>query len=578
MFNFNYDPQRQGYDPGVWKTVAGTPSISGNNLLLNAAGIVQLADCFRGTFNFKLTLPSTPANGYLTGGTSATAVAATWAAVTDGEFAVTIDGTAYDITGIDFTGATDMDAVATILQTAIRNATSGLEIVEWDTDHFIITGRTQVSVTSAVSGGSGTDISGVGATTFLDCEAGVGTATAGTSKVIGLTSLNKGIKAVFHIYGGELRCITLDEDGVTNTAIIPWVSTWSSASSLFQVRWYGTSVAFYVNETQVASFNDNIPNSSMSEYLYNYNSDNLTVVYTEGINIDTYVKSQINVNVNVSDVELGAVEIKDGATDNRATVSPLGSTTGLNVAILDDTGNQITSFGSPSTIAEFKSPSDFTATYTSSTTITLSALPFTITDSSQLVYIKVIPTTGDAQVLVNGSGGVTMTVSSNVVTVSGAGTPFASGDVYEVGINDQDKAYDPSTNSTLTSPLKNVWNQYTDAETLVTAQDLTASYADFGAEIDMRGYTKLGVWIVTDVNNSENVNLKALLKHTSAGIDAYEILDGTGVVALWTTTPADGKLYIEFNVGAAPIVQLQAIAGTVGATAGDLSIAITKIY
>ena len=171
-----------------------------------------------------------------------------------------------------------------------------------------------------------------------------------------------------------------------------------------------------------------------------------------------------------------------------------------------------------------------------------------------------------------------MTVSSNVLTVSGAGTPFASGDVYEVGINAQDKAFDPSTNSQLVSPLKNVWNQYTDPETLVTAQDLTDAYADFGAEIDMRGYTKLGVWVISDVNDSENVNLKALVKHTSAGTDEYEIEASGGVKALWTTGASDSKAYYEFNIGAAPFVQLQAIAGTVGATAGDLSIAITKIY
>ncbi|MDX9797710.1 MAG: hypothetical protein RBT05_02520 [Bacteroidales bacterium] len=197
----------------------------------------------------------------------------------------------------------------------------------------------------------------------------------------------------------------------------------------------------------------------------------------------------------------------------------------------------------------------------------MSSLPFTITDSSQLVYIKVIPSTGDAQVLVNGSGGVTMTVSSNVLTVSGAGTPFASGDVYEVGINAQDKAFDPSTNSQMVSPLKNVWNQYTDPETLVTAKDLTDSYADFGAEIDMRGYTKLGVWVIADVNDSENVNLKTLVKHTSAGTDEYEIEASGGVKALWTTGASDFKTYYEFTIGAAPFVQLQAIAGTVGATA-----------
>jgi len=242
-------------------------------------------------------------------------------------------------------------------------------------------------------------------------------------------------------------------------------------------------------------------------------------------------------------------------------VPTLGSLPTLPTAIYDDTGNQITSFGSPSTIADYKSPSNFTATYSSSTTITLSAFGgFSITDSSQLVYIKVIPASGDAQVLVNGSGGVTMTVSSNVVTISGAGTPFASGDVYEVGINALPFEKDPSTQSIKVSQLNNLWNQYTDVETLVTAQDLTTSYADFGAEIDMRGFDTLGVYIITDVNFSNNVDLTALAKHTSAGTDEYDI-GATGTKALWTTGASDAKLYYEFETNGIPFIQFQAKEG-----------------
>jgi len=41
--------------------------------------------------------------------------------------------------------------------------------------------------------------------------------------------------------------------------------------------------------------------------------------------------------------------------------------------------------------AEYKSPFDFTAVFTSGTTITLSVLPISITDNSQISYIKVVP-------------------------------------------------------------------------------------------------------------------------------------------------------------------------------------------
>lgn len=120
-----------------------------------------------------------------------------------------------------------------------------------------------------------------------------------------------------------------------------------------------------------------------------------------------------------------------------------------------------------------------------------------------------------------------------------------------------------------------IYSRYTDAETLVSAQDLTVAYADFGAEIDMTGYNRLGVYVTADVNDSLDVSLKALGKHTSAGTDEYEI-DGMTIKALWTTVVSDFKTYYEFDIGTLPIIQLQAIAGTVGTTAGDLTIVIDK--
>jgi hypothetical protein len=293
------------------------------------------------------------------------------------------------------------------------------------------------------------------------------------------------------------------------------------------------------------------------------------------------------VNTNLGTIETDIEATNTILTDDSQTATALGVynatepvlTDGQSASLqLNDKGQLKVTGGASSVTANYTSPANFTATYTSSTTLTLSALSgFSITDSSQLVYIKVIPSPGDAAIYVNGSDGVTMTVSSNVVTIAGAGTPFASGDLYEVGINAMPFELDASTQSIKSSSLTNVWNQYTDAEELVDAQDLTDSYADFGAEIDMRGYTHLSVYIITDVNDSENVTLKLLGKHTSAGTDEYE-LDGGTTQALWTTGASDSKLHYEFNVKGTPFVQLQAIAGTVGGTAGDLSISITKCF
>lgn len=101
----------------------------------------------------------------MTGGSNAQSTAATWAAVTDGSFRITVDGTAYNVDAINFTGDADMDDVASTIQTALRTATSGTETVVWDTDHFVITSgdttsSSAVTVTTTSTGTVGTDISG----------------------------------------------------------------------------------------------------------------------------------------------------------------------------------------------------------------------------------------------------------------------------------------------------------------------------------------------------------------------------------------------------------------------------------
>jgi len=180
----------------------------------------------------------------------------------------------------------------------------------------------------------------------------------------------------------------------------------------------------------------------------------------------------INVNgINLgSDINIGAVEIQDTSSGSRVNVFKDGDVGGtvngipvigqynattpsyadgeVGVLQLNNQGSLKVTGGASSVNAEYKSPDDFTATYTSSTTITLSGLPLTITDSSQITYVTVIPASGTAQTYTQATNGVTLTVSSNVITIAGAGTPFASGDVYQVGISAQEKAYDPTTDVT----------------------------------------------------------------------------------------------------------------------------------
>ena len=128
------------------------------------------------TVNAVTTVPA-----FLTGGNTATSVVATWTAVNNGSFAITIDGVARTVSNIDFTtGVTTMADVATKIQTAVRALTLSTETVVWTTDHFVVSSvlKTTVSAITVTSAtGAGTDISGVGATAFMDADTGHGTVT-----------------------------------------------------------------------------------------------------------------------------------------------------------------------------------------------------------------------------------------------------------------------------------------------------------------------------------------------------------------------------------------------------------------
>lgn len=120
----------------------------------------------------------------LTGGTSAESTVATWAAVTNGSFRVTLDGVAYNVDGIDFSSVTTMAEVASTIQSALRTASSTQATVVWSTDHFVITSSnntasSSVSALSTSTGTVGTDISGAGAGDFMDADTGTGVTTSG---------------------------------------------------------------------------------------------------------------------------------------------------------------------------------------------------------------------------------------------------------------------------------------------------------------------------------------------------------------------------------------------------------------
>lgn len=281
----------------------------------------------------------------------------------------------------------------------------------------------------------------------------------------------------------------------------------------------------------------------------------------------------------------GAKNPDTGMTDEqRNTFSFNQAIWGWQMAILDADGNQITSFGSPSTVADYKSPGNFTATYTSAVTLTLSALPITITDDAQLVYIKVVPASGDANVYVQGAGGVTLREAANVITISGAGaSPFTSGDAYEVGINEVQPALDDTNNAINTTRLNPDYERRTDVTTLEdTPQNFTVTPADLGAEVSCAGYNGGTLWVTYDVNDTVDAQIIAKPKHTSAGAEEYSaVIETTSATEIgitpqvWEiTNDADALYAIPFDCSnAIPYIQFQIYAAVPGASAGQIDAA-----
>jgi len=132
---------------------------------------------------------STTTAGYLTCATAGTATFGDYASVADGYFRVTIDGSTLDVGPVDFGSVTDMDDVATAVQTAVRAATGagGAELVTWSTDHFVITSGTNTNLSNVSNlipyfpNTTTTDLSNFA---YLNGRSGYGTATKAVSTLV----------------------------------------------------------------------------------------------------------------------------------------------------------------------------------------------------------------------------------------------------------------------------------------------------------------------------------------------------------------------------------------------------------
>ncbi len=200
--------------------------------------------------------------------------------------------------------------------------------------------------------------------------------------------------------------------------------------------------------------------------------------------------------------------IKFGGKAGSATPTAVANDDRVN-AYFDTVGRLHTvdeSNSSATMIATHTSPQDFSVAFTSSTTITVTGAPFSVDDSEcAVVYILYKPTGGAWQTaLVNGAGGVSVTSSSNVITVTGAGTPFASADTYIVGVQYQKKGYAQPNDADQVQELSPLSEQFV-GEVLVSGAALVSGTTYY--YVDMAGYRKSSFQLEADDIQAGSVEL-----------------------------------------------------------------------
>lgn len=111
-----------------------------------------------------------------------------------------------------------------------------------------------------------------------------------------------------------------------------------------------------------------------------------------------------------------------------------------------------------------------------------------------------------------------------------------------------------------------------------TPQSFTTSWVDYGDEIITDGHSAIALWLNIDINDTQDVRLRILAKHTGGGDDyVFSIkTETTSIVNIEDeyyeiVTDEDAKRIVGFVLGKiVPLVQVQIQAGTIGASAGQI--------
>jgi len=170
------------------------------------------------------------------------------------------------------------------------------------------------------------------------------------------------------------------------------------------------------------------------------------------------------------------------------------------------------------------------------------------------------------------------TLSGNVLTLDYDTTSMSDDDLIGISLS-YDVVTDYDVQAERNIEINPEYAQRTDFLPLVTAQDLTTSYADFGDVIDAREKKSLLLKVGYDVNDSWPVKLKVLGLKTADDSSPADLSSYVSEVTVFDSGDDDWfKGYI-VNTEWRPYLQIQAKDEATGqATFGDLTIDYSLVY
>lgn len=266
------------------------------------------------------------------------------------------------------------------------------------------------------------------------------------------------------------------------------------------------------------------------------------VIYYKKGTVDT--AGTINYKYTTQEIDLSGSTITIGAVDAKgiynATEPSLSDGEKAQLQLNENGELKVTGgAGASSVSAEYISPSDFAATYRNSSSLTLSGVPITINDSSQIAYIKQVKADNTSRTYVNGANDITLAYNEGFITIYEKGTAATSlvaGDVYEVGINGNTKSYDLSTDTTKVSDITPESSKYVpDAIVNTTNLAATTHYFPSSTGMEMGPYNNLSIGgelidadgdITLSVEVANNADASTAVWHQVYG---YDLVNNTTV-------------------------------------------------